>query len=145
MRIPGGEWNQSTILDEVGVENDQIRTAIRLFEERIPIGADQILGLRRQGAGEHNNIDLRQDLAEVIDRLDGIDSALREVSRPVHANNAHAERLGKLCDPLPDFSQSDDRDSFAAELLFTHLGIADHRTPHVIALPVAGEMKVAAQ
>ncbi len=73
------------------------------------IGIDQLLGFRRQRAGEGNEIGLRQQCVEVGHRVHRIRVSGTGARVAADADHAYVERLGELRQPAADLSEADDQ------------------------------------
>jgi hypothetical protein len=81
------------------------------------IGIDQLLGFRRQRAGEGNEIGLRQKCVELGHRVHCIRVSGTGARVAAYADDAHVERFGELRQPAADLSEADDQQRLAAELV----------------------------
>jgi hypothetical protein len=85
---------------------------------------DQLLGFRRQRAGEGNEIGLRQQCLEVGHRVHRIRVSGTGARVAADADHAHVERLGELREPAADLSKADDQHRLAAQLVLTPREVA---------------------
>ena len=95
---------------------EKIRGGLHAAER---IGIDQLLGFRRQRAGEGDEIGLRQQRVEAGHRVHRIRVAGTGARVTADADHAHVERLGELRQQAADLSETDDQQRLAAKLVLS--------------------------
>ena len=99
--VAPGERQQSAVLDEIGVEDEQMRVLLSLRDERAIVGGHQVVGVPRLAPGiarARFGVDRRQ--AEAGDEAVGRGAQLGERGRVI----GFARRAGVVAVQLPAFN-----------------------------------------
>jgi hypothetical protein len=111
-----------------GSSTTRPRAALRNIRRRLHaaerIGIDQLLGFRRQRAGQGNEIGLRQQCLELGHRVHRIRVSSTGTWVAADADHPHVERLGELREPAADLSEADDQQRLAAEFVLSLRDVA---------------------
>ena len=121
---------------------DQVGAFFHLREGR---GVDDVLGCRRQGTGEGDEIGLGEEGGQVIGRVDGVGGCGGGGGVAFCGDDAHVEGLGEFGEAGADLAEADDEEGLAAQLVFARGEVADHAAPGAALLAVAAGVDVAGE